>query len=676
MRAFIVRPFGTRSGIDFNAVEDQLIQPALAHFDIQGGTTGKILEAGNIREDMFHQLLVADLVVADVSIHNANVFYELGIRHALQPRRTFLLRARQDTPRAERGAEDEVPFDLRTDRYLEYDPKAPATALPELTAALGQTLASDRQDSPVFTLLPDLQAQDRSRFLPLPLGFRADVELASKSGQLGLLALLAEEARGMPWASEGLRLIGRAQFNWRAYAGARATWEALVQLDPLDIEANQLLGTIHQRLGDLNASDQALVRVLTNRQARPGPRAEALSLIGRNIKDRWRASWSMLHGDQVPRQAIRSPYLLGAFDKYKEGFDEDLNSFYPGLNALSLLTIVIELARRQPELWEARFQDAAEAARSLRDLEAQRHVLAGAVWMSLHAAKARLAGAGSEDRWLQISIADYRFLTSDRPSQVAYAYENALAGAGSFHVDSARAQVQLFERLGVLPDKVKAAVEVFPSTTAPAATVSIPARVILFTGHMIDQPGRQTPRFPATCEERASSAIRDKLQQELARTNGRVVAMASAANGGDILFHEVCKDLGIERRLLLPVPPDRFRSESVSPAGSGWEKRFDRLMQDFPSPPCLSRSDGLPSWLASKATYNPGQRANLWMIYEALAIGAPHLTLLALWDGITGEGPGGTEHMIRLARQQSASTVIIRTQDLLSGPIDATGARS
>ena len=54
---------------------------------------------------------MADVVVADVSIHNANVFYELGIRHAVRNRATVLIRARVD----------EVPFDLRGERYLSYD---------------------------------------------------------------------------------------------------------------------------------------------------------------------------------------------------------------------------------------------------------------------------------------------------------------------------------------------------------------------------------------------------------------------------------------------------------------------------------------------------------------------------------------------------------------------------
>src|ERR1700736_2832242 len=133
MNAFIVRPFGIRSGIDFDKVHTDLIEPALARFEIRGGTTGKILEAGNIREDMFQQLLVADIVIADISLHNANVFYELGLRHALQPKRTFLLRAQSRKNTRDRGPQDEVPFDLRTDRYLEYEPDKPADKLGLLT---------------------------------------------------------------------------------------------------------------------------------------------------------------------------------------------------------------------------------------------------------------------------------------------------------------------------------------------------------------------------------------------------------------------------------------------------------------------------------------------------------------------------------------------------------------
>jgi hypothetical protein len=92
-----------------------------------------------------------------------------------------------------------------------------------LTDALRQTLANENRDSPVFQMLPDLAEQERSRFLPVPQTFRDDVELAFKSRRRGLLGLLAMEAKEFFWASEGLRLIGRAQFNLKAYREAKAT---------------------------------------------------------------------------------------------------------------------------------------------------------------------------------------------------------------------------------------------------------------------------------------------------------------------------------------------------------------------------------------------------------------------------------------------------------------------
>jgi hypothetical protein len=107
-RAFIVRPFGTQDGIDFDRVENDLIAPALKLAGIEGRTTLEITRQGNIREDMFRLLVLSDLVIADVSIHNANVFYELGIRHGLRDRHTLLMRAK--------GTQDKYPFDLQTDR--------------------------------------------------------------------------------------------------------------------------------------------------------------------------------------------------------------------------------------------------------------------------------------------------------------------------------------------------------------------------------------------------------------------------------------------------------------------------------------------------------------------------------------------------------------------------------
>ena len=122
-RLFVIRGFGKKKDsngqeVDFDRVQAELIDPAAARCGLVGGTTATEEDAGNIREDMFALILEADVVVCDITVHNANVFYELGIRHALRKKHTVLIKG---DPSA-----DSTPFDLSTDRYLKYPLSAPA----------------------------------------------------------------------------------------------------------------------------------------------------------------------------------------------------------------------------------------------------------------------------------------------------------------------------------------------------------------------------------------------------------------------------------------------------------------------------------------------------------------------------------------------------------------------
>ena len=264
-RAFIIRPFGVKGGVDFDAIDEKLIQPALAQLGITGSTTTEIVEQGNIREDMFRLLVCADLVIADISIHNANVFYELGIRHGMRPNATFLLRANID----------EYPFDLRTDRYLSYDRDDPAASVAPLARALKATLDSSRVDSPVYQVLPNLKAPDATALQVVPSDFREAVECAFVGDQRGDLRLLAHEACSFEWASEGLRMVGRAQFELKSNPGARESFEMLRALRPDDVEADQRLATLYRRLGDFarsSSGDPARDRVIARPTGASAPR--------------------------------------------------------------------------------------------------------------------------------------------------------------------------------------------------------------------------------------------------------------------------------------------------------------------------------------------------------------------------------------------------------------------
>jgi hypothetical protein len=96
LHVFVAMPFGTKEGIDFNQVYTVLIKPALEGAGFEVFRADEEMAAGNIRTDMFQELLLADLVV-DLSINSPNVWYELGVRHALRARGVILIDCRRDT---------------------------------------------------------------------------------------------------------------------------------------------------------------------------------------------------------------------------------------------------------------------------------------------------------------------------------------------------------------------------------------------------------------------------------------------------------------------------------------------------------------------------------------------------------------------------------------------------
>ncbi len=670
MNAFIVRPFGTktivdRSGkeidMDFDRVESELLHPALEKAGVTGGTTAEIVRAGNIREDMFQRLLTADLVIADLSIHNANVFYELGVRHALRDKRTLLVRC----------AAQDVPFDLRTDRYLRYNVENPAADVDELVRAIDATLESELPDSPVFRLLPGLEASNPEQFHVVPRTFSEFVDRARKNGRVGDLELLGSEILGCPWARSGLRLVGRALTALEADEAARGIWEAVRRQDRDDWEANLKLGTIYARSGDLMRSDQALRRVVDREDLGSRRRSEAYSLLGSNAKTLWIEGWASQNDPADRRKvALASPNLKTAYDEYLKGYLLDLNHYYSGVNVAALATIMVDLASEHAGIWNDGFDSEREATDRLEEVSARREEVLAAVSLVLESERERLRSEDKRDIWLDLTRADLRCLTMDRRTRVARAYREALQGADRAHFRSAGRQLELFEKLGVRTPVVRAALdELETAATKAARRMRTPQkpRFILFTGHRIDDPERKDPRFPPEKEPVAREAIREKVAEEYAQHGDTLIGMAGGASGGDMLFHEVCLEMGIKTRLYLALPKEAYIVRSVQSAGHDWVERFhllyDRL--SLTRDVYLLEGDGeLPVWLKDREGYSIWQRNNLWQLYNALAYGGERLTLLALWNGTMGDGPGGTDDMVRQARLRGAKTIVIDTKSL------------
>ena len=103
--AFVIMPFDE----DFDSVYTHFIRPVLEAAGYQVERADDIASQQSILKDILNSIRQDDLIIADLTSLNPNVFYELGIAHALQ-KRVILLTQNID----------EVPFDLKPYRLLEY----------------------------------------------------------------------------------------------------------------------------------------------------------------------------------------------------------------------------------------------------------------------------------------------------------------------------------------------------------------------------------------------------------------------------------------------------------------------------------------------------------------------------------------------------------------------------
>lgn len=674
-RVFIIRGFGEKSDskgnkINFDTVQSELIDPALKACDLAGNTTGEIKDAGNIRADMFALILEADLVICDITVHNANVFYELGIRHALRKKHTLLLKG---DPSA-----DTTPFDLSTDRYLKYPVANPKAALPDLIEKIKVSLVSAREtDSPIFLMLPKLSEADASEVKVVPLDFIEEVERAEAAQDKGCLRVIAQDLDGQRFQWEGLRRVARSQWSLKDYAGSRDSWDRVREAMPDDVEACLALANILERLyrdekreALLETSNQMIERVMANSQASPAQRAEALALEGRNLKTMWRQRFAHASDSATALPLAFDGRAIKSYEAYQRAIEFDLNAFYPGLAAMQMGHVLLKLAGMPG--WRNLFRGDERAARRYReDLEDSLTGLGHLVAASVRRARQQLP---ENDRiWADVAEADLLFLRMPEPPEpsdidaLVQAYADVIPAKKRFAWDAAQGQLALFDILGIRSTAAQAVIKAMAGPVEPAKT-RVEEHLVVFAGHGLDAPGMPR-RFPATAEAAARTLISEalsKLKEQLP-PGRQLTVLASAGPGADILVHEVCHDLDIPTRLCLPMPVDAVAAQAFA-AADGWRKRFRAIAERHEGRLLLlSEQDELPRWLAARDGIDVWERGNRWVMALAQAWGARQLTLLALWDGKDEGRNGGTAQMVRLAK--AAGNFDLETID--SGPLAA-----
>ena len=167
-----------------------------------------------------------------------------------------------------------------------------------------------------------------------------------------------------------------------------------------------------------------------------------------------------------------------------------------------------------------------------------------------------------------------------------------------------------------------------------------PERVFLFSGHMIDAPGRATPRFPPAAVPIARHAIEGTLGSLDA--NASDLAIASGACGGDLLFAQACLKRGLPLLMYLPFSEPEFLERCVVYAGDCWRAAFIRVKCD-PNTTTVLVTDNA----GTSSADNAFERSNLQILQAAYSFGVERTHFVCLWNGEYGDGPGGTRHFVQ-----------------------------
>jgi tetratricopeptide (TPR) repeat protein len=355
-RAFVAMPFGTkpRDGghVDCDSIFGKLIVPALEDADIAWLRADKEVDTGLIHIGMIEQLGNADVVLVDTITQNPNVFYELGLRHALADKTTILLGPAGDSP----------PFDVRPIRHFSYrllgesiDELSALQTIDSLRPVLDpDRLAKSRRDSPVFEYfeLERLRLSSRggstgAESLSLQLHQRATAATADRDTS-ALVALVAD-ARAAPVAEDQRRLVllraGIALRDLGQYDKAVETLRPLAYEQaqgPFELWAQQLAMSLRRRGeheldngGDPEPLWDEAQRLL-DQAIELGDDPESCGIAAGLQKRRG------LRAHALGDRPLAIAHLTAAVSLYQRGFTAAPSDFYTGLNAVTTLRILTQ----------------------------------------------------------------------------------------------------------------------------------------------------------------------------------------------------------------------------------------------------------------------------------------------------------------------------------------------
>lgn len=344
---FVLMPFGRKKDaggreIDFDAVYEGIIRPAVADTGLDAIRADEEKAGGMIHKPMFERLMLCDYAVADLTGANANVFYELGVRHGIRPHATVLMFTQ--------GMQ--LPFDVQGLRGLPYalDANGRPAAAEADRAALARRLRDCRDqvpDSPLYQLVTDFSPPDLARLktdlfrerVAYARTYRDRLADARTAGVGAVVAVEAELVLGDadPAVVVDLFLSYRAVEAWQRMVDLVPKMAPELQRTPM---VREQLAFALNRLGRRDAAQGLLEELIAER----GPSSETNGLLGRIHKDRWEEA------RDAGRASAAAGHLRRAVATYLAGFEADWRDAYPGVNAVTLMEMLDPVDPRQAEL--------------------------------------------------------------------------------------------------------------------------------------------------------------------------------------------------------------------------------------------------------------------------------------------------------------------------------------
>ena len=241
-------PFGEKKDpggkkIDFDKIYNYLIKPSVEQVkDLSCIRCDEIEEPGIIHKKMLEHIYRADVAVVDITTLNPNVFYELGVRHALADQVTVIIKRKGTN----------IPFNINALNSIEYDPndlESIEKTKKKIVSFIQNGLQTRKVDSPVHESLPIRIAAEVT---PLPKTRRYTAKLPVSGKEIGLITGELQKIKGVDvWVSSENTNMQMARFHERSvsgtirYYGAKRNRAGQVTDDIL---ANELLAIVGENV--------------------------------------------------------------------------------------------------------------------------------------------------------------------------------------------------------------------------------------------------------------------------------------------------------------------------------------------------------------------------------------------------------------------------------------------